>query len=65
MEDIPKGEQVLAGMFSLNDYPIMILFDSGATCDFISKAYTQKHHLNIQHIDTPYMITPRGNIITK
>jgi hypothetical protein len=38
MEDIFEGEQVLAGMFSLNGHPIIALFDSGATHDFISKA---------------------------
>jgi hypothetical protein len=42
MEDIPEGEQVLAGIFSLNEYPTIILFDSGATHDFISKACFQK-----------------------
>jgi hypothetical protein len=36
MEDIPKGEQVLVGTFSLNEYPVVILFDSGGTHDFIS-----------------------------
>jgi hypothetical protein len=41
MEDIPEGKQVLAGTFSLNGYPTVILFDSGATHDFITKAYTQ------------------------
>jgi hypothetical protein len=43
MEDIPECEQVVAGMFSLNGHPIVILFDSGARHDFISKACTQKH----------------------
>jgi hypothetical protein len=28
MEDIPEGEQVLAGTFSLNGHPIVIMFDS-------------------------------------
>jgi hypothetical protein len=28
VEDVPEGEQVLAGMFSLNRHPIVILFDS-------------------------------------
>jgi hypothetical protein len=42
MEDIPEGEQVLTGIFSLNGYPVVILFDSGATHDFITKAYTQR-----------------------
>jgi hypothetical protein len=35
MEDIPAGEQVLAGTFSLNRYPAIVLFDSGATHDFM------------------------------
>jgi hypothetical protein len=41
MEDIPEGEQVLTGTFSLNGYPAVVLFDSAATHDFITKAYTQ------------------------
>jgi hypothetical protein len=65
MEDIPEGEQVLAGTFSLK-HPTTVLFDSGASHDFISKAYTQKHQLVIEHIITPYLIrTPGGNIATK
>jgi hypothetical protein len=40
LEDIPEGEQVLAGTFSLNGYPAVVLFDSGATHDFITKACT-------------------------
>jgi hypothetical protein len=66
MEDIPEGEQVLVGMFSLNEHPTTVLFDSGASHDFINKACTQKHQLVIEHIITPYLIrTPGGNIATK
>jgi predicted aspartyl protease len=66
MEDIPEGEQVLAGTFSLNGHPVIILFDSGASHDFISKACTQKHQLTIEYMLTPYMIsTPEGKIITR
>jgi hypothetical protein len=36
VEDIPEGKQVLAGTFSLNGHPAIILFDSGASHDFIS-----------------------------
>jgi hypothetical protein len=53
MEDIPEGEQVLVGTFSLNEYPAVILFDSGDTHDFITKACTQRCQLSIHHIDTP------------
>jgi hypothetical protein len=66
LEDVPDGEQVLTGIFSLHGCPIVILFDSGATHDFISRACTQRHHLGIQHSDSPYMIsTPRGRMTTK
>jgi hypothetical protein len=66
MEDIPEGKQVLMGTFSLNGYPVVVLFDSSATYDFISKACTQRCQLSIHHIDTPYLIsTPEGRVVTK
>jgi hypothetical protein len=66
MEDILKGEQVLVGTFSLNGYPVVILFGSDATHDFISRACTQKHQLDIQHSDSSHMIsTPGGRVATK
>jgi hypothetical protein len=66
MEDIPEGEQVLAGTFSLNGYPTVVLFDSGAIHDFIRKACTQRCQLSIHHIDTPYLIsTPGGRVFIK
>jgi hypothetical protein len=66
MEDIPEGEQVLVDMFSLNRHLIVILFDSGASHDFISKAYAQKHQLAIEYMLAPSMIsTPGGRIITR
>jgi hypothetical protein len=36
MEYIPEGEQVLVVTFSLNGYPAVVLFDFGATHDFIT-----------------------------
>jgi hypothetical protein len=66
MEDIPEGKQVLAGTLSLNEHPVIILFDSGASHDFISKACTQKHQLVIEYMLTPYMVsTPGGKLITR
>jgi hypothetical protein len=66
MKDIPEGEPVLAGMFSLNCYSVVVLFDSGITHDLINKACTQKCQLMIELISTPYMIhTPGGIIATK
>jgi hypothetical protein len=66
MEDVPESEQVLVAMFSHNRHPTTVLFDSGVSHDFISKACTQKHQLVIEHIITPHLIrTPGGNIATK
>jgi hypothetical protein len=66
MEDIPDGEPVLMGMFFLNDHSDVVLFDSGATHDFVSKACTQKCKLVMEPISAPYMIsTLGGQIITK
>jgi hypothetical protein len=66
VEDIPEGEQVLASTFSLNGHPAIILFDSGANHDFISRACTQKSQTTIEYLPTPYMIsTPWGKIFTR
>jgi hypothetical protein len=66
MEDISEGEQVLTCMFSLNGHPAIILIDSRASHDFISRACTQKHQMNIEYMPTPYMIsTPGGEIFTR
>jgi hypothetical protein len=66
LEDVPEGEQVLAGMSSLNRHPIVILFYFGATHNFISKACTKSRRLTITHLSTPYMIsTPGGKTVTQ
>jgi hypothetical protein len=42
MEEIPTGEEVIAGMFFLNEHSIIILFDSGALHGFMSSNYAKK-----------------------
>jgi predicted aspartyl protease len=37
MSDISEGASMLTGTFSINDTPVKILFDSGATHSFISE----------------------------
>jgi predicted aspartyl protease len=65
MDEIPTGEDVLAGMFCLNIHPIIILFDSGASHDFISSACAKRARLILVALGAPYMIsTPRGQVDT-
>jgi hypothetical protein len=61
VEEIPLGEEVFAGTFFLYEHPIIILFDSGASHDFMSLAYAQKAKLTLCATQVPYLInTPGG-----
>jgi hypothetical protein len=63
MDEIPTREEVLAGMFFLNEHPIIILFDSGASHNFISSACTKKAMLSMVTTEAPYVIsTPGGRV---
>jgi hypothetical protein len=64
LEEIPLGEDVLAGTFFLYEHPIIILFNSGASHDFLSLACAQKAVITLYATQVPYSIsTPRGRVI--
>jgi hypothetical protein len=57
------GEEVLAGTFLLNEHPVIILFDSRASHDFISSTCAKKAMLSMVATEAPYVIsTPRGKV---
>jgi predicted aspartyl protease len=63
MDEILTGEKVLAGTFFLNERHIIILFDSGASHDFMSSAYAKKVRLTLIASGAPYVIsTPGGRV---
>jgi hypothetical protein len=63
MSGVPEGAPVLTGTFSINDTPVKILFDSGATHSFISERLINKLGLKGSHITSTYkIITPGGQI---
>jgi hypothetical protein len=63
MSDIPEGSSVLMGTLSINDIPVNILFDSGATHSFISDNLLGKLGLMGSHTKSAYkIVTPGGNI---
>jgi hypothetical protein len=60
MKEIPMGEEVLAGTFFLNDQPIIILFDSGASHDFMRSTCAKKSRLTLVASRAPYVISTPG-----
>ena len=63
LEGIPEGAPVMAGTFSVNDHPVTVLFDSGASHTFISKECTIRLGLKIENMPNSYNIhSPRGPI---
>jgi hypothetical protein len=64
LEEIPLDEEVLAGTFFLYEYPIIILFDSGASHDFLSLTCAQKAGVTLYATHVPYSIsTPGGRVV--
>jgi hypothetical protein len=62
VDGIPTGE-VLAGTSFLNKRPIIILFDSGASHDFMSSKCDKKAGLTLVASGAPYVIsTPGGRV---
>jgi hypothetical protein len=60
MDEIPMREEVLVGTFFLNEHPIIILFDSGASQEFMSSTCAKKAKLSLVALRTPYVISTRG-----
>jgi hypothetical protein len=64
LKEIPLGEKVLVGTFFLYEHPIVILFDSRASHDFLSLACPQKAGITLYAIQVPYSIsTPEGWVV--
>jgi hypothetical protein len=61
--EIPTEEEVLAGMFFLNEHPVIILFDSEASHDFMSSTCAKKAKLSLVTSGVPYVISiPGGRV---
>ena len=50
IEGIPDGALVMTGTFSVNDHPVVVLVDSGASHTFISKECAIRLGLKIENI---------------
>jgi hypothetical protein len=64
IKDIPEGEEVFVSTFLLFGHPIIIMFDSGASHDFMSSACAKRAELSLIVAKPSYMIsTPGGRIV--
>jgi len=65
LEGIPEGAPVMTGTFSVNDHPVTVLFDSGASHTFISEECVVRLGLEIENMSVPYSIhSPGGQLLT-
>jgi hypothetical protein len=65
MADIPEGAPIMTGIFSILNYPAVILFDSGASHSFISAKFSTKCQLTFYHTNGGITIaTPGGRVAT-
>ena len=60
MDDILEGEPITVGMFSINQHPAVVLFDSGSSHSFISQAFARKHEQKIVELECAYRISSAG-----
>jgi predicted aspartyl protease len=60
VDGIPTGEEVLAITFFLDERHIIILFDSGASNDFMSSTCAKKARLTLMASRAPYVISTLG-----
>jgi hypothetical protein len=65
IDDIPEGEPMTASMFSINNHPTIILFDSRSSHSFISQACARKYKQKIVELECAYQISlARTDLLT-
>jgi hypothetical protein len=63
LAELPKGAPIMSGTFSINHQPAVILFDSGASHNFISSKFGARVGLIFCHTKGSFMIsTPSGKV---
>jgi hypothetical protein len=60
VDDIPEGEPMTTGMFSINNHPAVVLFDSGSSHSFVSQAFVKRYEQKIVELECAYQISSAG-----
>jgi hypothetical protein len=59
-EEILQDLPVMAGMFTINSHPALVLFDFIASHSFMSMGFVERHNLPIMAIPKAYRISTLG-----
>ena len=59
-EEIPQGEPMMVGMFTIDSHPVYVLFDSSASHSFMSMGFAQRHNISTMAIPIAYRIRTLG-----
>jgi hypothetical protein len=59
-EKLLHSQPVMAGMFTINSHPALVLFDSGASYSLMSMGFVERHNLPIMAIPKAYRISTSG-----
>ena len=60
-QQVVQQEVVMAGMFTINSHPVLVLFDSGASHSFMSMGFVDRHNLPLMAIPYAYRIHTVGS----
>jgi hypothetical protein len=60
VDEIPKGELITAGKFSVNQHPTVVLFDYGSSHFFMSQAFARKYKQLCIDLSYGYRISSAG-----
>ena len=65
MTEIPSSEVVTAGKFLVNQHPLIVLFDSGASHSFMSPVFASKYNQKVITLSVgSYCISVAGSNIS-
>jgi hypothetical protein len=64
LSELPEGTPIITGTFSINQHPVIVLFDTGATHSFVSTKFGTKLGLDLYPVSGVYMITTPGSKIS-
>ena len=59
-EEIPQGEPMMVGMFTIDSHPAYVLFDSSASYSFMSIGFAQRHNITLMAIPIANRISTLG-----